>query len=157
MKKAKAGVDTLSLSPALNFLRELWQLNHAIERLSKKMEIVYGITAQQRMIIRLVGKYPGMTAGQLSEHLHLDPGTISAAIRRLENKGLLSRRPDVRDKRRVLLGLTTSGRALDKPATGTVEWVVEKMLQQNPKDDVEGAARVLGILVEALESEAARL
>lgn len=157
MKRPHSEEKTFPLSPALGFLREIWRLNHAIERLSKKMEASYGITAQQRMIIRLVGKYPGMTAGQLAEQLHLDPGTISAAIRRLEGKGLLSRRPDMRDKRRVALGLTASGRTLDQPATGTVEWVVESLMKKSSSADIEATAGTLGSLVAALEAELERL
>jgi MarR family transcriptional regulator, organic hydroperoxide resistance regulator len=157
MKRSRSEEKAFPLSPALGFLRELWRLNHAIERLSKKMEASYGITAQQRMIIRLVGKYPGMTAGQLAEQLHLDPGTISAAIRRLEGKGLLSRRSDTRDRRRVALGLTASGRALDRPATGTVEWAVESILEKSPSEDIEATACVLGRVVTGIEAEIERL
>ncbi len=157
MKRSHPEEKALPLSPALGFLREIWRLNHAVERLSKKMEASYGITAQQRMIIRLVGKYPGMTAGQLAEQLHLDPGTISAAIRRLEGKGLLSRRADTRDKRRVVLGLTPSGRTLDRPATGTVEWVVESIINKSPSADIAATVGTLGSLVAALEVELERL
>lgn len=157
MKGPHSEEKAFRLSPALDFLREIWRLNHAVERLSKKMEASYGITAQQRMIVRLVGKYPGITAGQLAEQLHLDPGTISAAIRRLKGKGLLSRRPDMRDKRRVVLGLTASGRTLDRPATGTVEWVVESIINKSSSEDIEATADTLGRLVAAIEAELERL
>lgn len=157
MKSQMDRRQNFPLSPALGFVRKIWQLNHAVEHLSKRMEAAHGVTAQQRMIIRLVGKYPGMTAGQLSEQLHLDPGTVSAALRRLESKGLLSRRADTRDKRRVVLGLPAAGRMLDKPTTGTVEWVLERLLEKSSKEDIDVASRVLQELVSALEAEAARL
>jgi MarR family transcriptional regulator, organic hydroperoxide resistance regulator len=71
------------LGPALDFLQRLWRLNHALERLSSRMERQLGITAQQRLIIRCIGKYPGVGAGQLAALLHVDPGTVSAALNRL--------------------------------------------------------------------------
>lgn len=142
------------LGPALDFLQRLWQLNHALERVSSRMEKCLGITAQQRLIIRCVGKYPGIPAGQLASLLHVDPGTVSAALRRLEGKGLLERRRDPRDKRRVALGLTAKGRALDHPAEGTVENAVERLLEGARAEEVAAmvtiAERLTGLLGEDL-------
>src|SRR5665213_3068487 len=101
------------LGSALDFLQRLWRLNHALEQLSGRMERRFAVTAQQRLIIRCVGAYPGMTAGQLAGVLNVDPGTVSAAFRRLEEKKLLERRRDPGDSRRVALGLTPQGRAID--------------------------------------------
>jgi len=74
------------------------------------MEQRLGITAQQRLIVRCVGQFPGMTAGQLAGLLHVDPGTISAALRRLEAKDLVARRKDPRDSRRVSTSSATAAR-----------------------------------------------
>lgn len=149
--------ERLPLPPALEFLEGLWRLNHALERASMRMEATLGITAQQRLIIRCVGKYPGMTSGQLAALLHLDPGTISTSIGRLERKGLLQRRQDHRDKRRVTLGLTTAGRELDKPMQGTVEHAVERLLASTNAKETVLARRMLdtlgGLLLEEAEHD----
>lgn len=94
------------------------------------MDRTLGVTAQQRLVLRCIGKYPGITAGQLAYILHLDAGTISASLRRLEHRGLVERRHDPRDRRRVALGLTSKGRDLDRPTLDTVENVVEQLLQK---------------------------
>jgi DNA-binding MarR family transcriptional regulator len=107
------------LGSALAFLGRLWRLNHALERLSARMDRSLGVTAQQRFIIRCVGKYPGITAGALARVLHLDPGTVTAALHRLEAKGHVERRRDDRDRRRVTLGLTRAGIDLDRATSGT--------------------------------------
>jgi len=142
------------LGPALDFLQRLWRLSHGMERLSSRMERRLGVTSQQWLILRCVGKYPGLTAGQLANLLHVDPGTVSAALRRLEAKGLLERRSDPRDRRRAALGLTAKGRALGGPARGTVEASVERLLQTAPPEEVTSLARVLdrfaGLLGEEL-------
>lgn len=116
------------LGPALEFLRRLWRLDHALARRSRRMELELGVTAPQRLVLRCIGKYPGLTAGQLARLLHLDPGTVSAALRRLEARRLLVRRRDPRDRRRVVIGLTRAGRALDVSAPGTIEHAVERLL-----------------------------
>ncbi len=146
--------ERLPLTPALEFLEGVWRLNHALERASMRMEATLGITAQQRLIIRCVGKYPGMTSGQLATLLHLDPGTISTSLGRLERKGLLQRRQDHRDKRRVTLGLTAAGRALDKPMPGTIEHAVERLLMSANLEETDMARRMLDKLAELLSEDA---
>jgi len=142
------------LGPALEFLRHLSMLNHALERVSSRMDRELGITAQQRLILRCVGKFPGITAGQLATVLHLDPGSISAALKRLESKALLDRRKDPRDKRRVNLGLTAAGRALDRPTDHTVEHGVERLLERVAAPELAATKKLLGVLTDLLLSEA---
>jgi MarR family transcriptional regulator, organic hydroperoxide resistance regulator len=146
-------VERLALGSALEFLQGLWQVNHALERASMRMDATLGVTAQQRFIIRCVGKYPGMTSGQLAALLHLDPGTISTSIGRLQRKGLLERRQDHRDKRRVTLGLTALGRSLDKPMAGTIEHAVERLLENSKTQDIEATRRMLDRLATLLAEE----
>ncbi|HKO46439.1 MAG TPA: MarR family winged helix-turn-helix transcriptional regulator [Polyangiaceae bacterium] len=133
----RSHTEEFPLGPALAFLQRLWRLNHALERLSGRMEKMFGVTAQQRLLIRCVGAYPGMTAGHLANVLNVDPGTVSAALRRLEQKKLIERRRDPVDSRRVALGLTLLGRALDTPAVGTVEAAVAELLASTPAGDLQ--------------------
>ena len=148
--------EEFPLGPALDFLQRLWRLNHALERLSGRMEKKFGVTAQQRLLIRCVGAYPGMTAGQLASVLNVDPGTVSAALRRLEQKQLVERRRDPVDSRRVALGLTPLGRALDTPAVGTVEAAVAELLATTPASDLQvltaALERLTALVDEKLES-----
>lgn len=137
------GANEFPLGSALDFLQRLWRLNHALERLSGRMEKRFGVTAQQRLIIRCVGAYPGMTAGQLAGVLNVDPGTVSAALRRLEQKSLIERRRDPGDSRRVALGLTRQGRAIDAPEVGTVEAAVAELLASTPSSDIQVLTSVL--------------
>jgi MarR family transcriptional regulator, organic hydroperoxide resistance regulator len=104
-------------------------------------------------VIRCVGKYPGMTAGQLATVLHVDPGTVSAALRRLEDKQLIERRRDPRDKRRVTLGLSAQGRALAQPSPCTVEHAVERLIRANTAADLETTREHLAQLTTFLDAE----
>jgi len=143
------------LDAALDFLQHLWQLNHVLERRSQQMKRTLGVTAQQRLFVRCIGKYQGMTATQLSSVLHLDRGTVSVALGRLVKLGLVTRRREVRDGRRVALSLTKRGRALDRPSPKTIEYSVERLLAQARPADVKNVKRFLRQLAEAL-AEAVR-
>lgn len=131
------------LDPALEFLQRLWALNHALERLSNRMEKRLGVTAQQRLLIRCVGASPGITPGQLATLLHLDPGTISASVARLEKRKLVVRRRDPEDSRRVTIALTKAGRALDVPTPGTVQAAVERLLDGASRAETKAVRSVL--------------
>ena len=120
---------SVPLGPALEFLQHLWRLNHALERaLAAAWSARSGSPRSSGSSSAASASTRGMTAGQLAIVLHLDPGTVSAALRRLETSALLARRRDPRDRRRVTLALTAAGRALDRPAAGTVEHAVERLL-----------------------------
>ncbi|MBK8245968.1 MAG: MarR family transcriptional regulator [Gemmatimonadetes bacterium] len=60
-----------------------------------------GVTAPQRMVIRLAGRFPDATASELAALLHLDPGSLSSLLARLEEAGLLNRTADRHDRRRI--------------------------------------------------------
>jgi DNA-binding MarR family transcriptional regulator len=148
--------STHRLGPALEFLQRLWALNHALEMLSNSMAVRLGVTAQQRLVIRCLGKYPGLSAGQLASLLHLDPGTISAALRRLETRKLVARKRDPDDHRRVFLSLTKKGCALDRGAPGTVENAVEHLLAGAKHRDIRTTVHILEQLTVQLRKELAK-
>ena len=148
--KAEATQTGFHLEPALDFLQHLWQLNHALERMSLQMERKLGVTAQQRLFVRCIGKYPGMTASQLAAVMHLDRGTVSVSLRRLTKKGLVTGKRDPRDNRRVALALTVKGKSLDRPDPGTVEHAVERLLVKVGRANVDSAKEVLTRLAEDL-------
>jgi MarR family transcriptional regulator, organic hydroperoxide resistance regulator len=135
---------------SLEFLQCLWRTSHAMERRSRRMEKAIGVTAPQRLVVRFLGRFPGVTAGQLAQALHIDPGTLSASLRRLEGRGLVERRRDPADTRRVTLGLTRRGRDLDGSRTGTVEAAADALLADASPGDLAATVRVLDRFAEIL-------
>lgn len=141
-----------ALGPAFEFMRALWAVDHQLQSASKRLEATAGVTGPQRMVIRLVGRYPGISAGQVSELLHLHPSTLTGILKRLERAGLVARRPDPADGRRALLVLSPRGQAIDAVRGGTIEAGVRRALARLSPRAVAGAREVL----EALSEELAR-
>jgi DNA-binding MarR family transcriptional regulator len=141
---------TLPLGDVLEFLRLVWAVDHGLQRTSKRMEQKLGITGPQRFVLRLVGRFPGITAGQLAGALGVHPSTVTGILQRLTKRRLLARRADPRDRRRSFLALTEAGRALNVDPAGTVEGAVAQVLEQLPKGKVTNAREVLTALAEAL-------
>ena len=137
------------LGPVLDFMRALWGLDHALQSASKRMEAQLGITAPQRLVVRIVGRFPGISAGEVAEILQVHPSTLTGVLKRLEGRRVLTRRADPSDGRRALLVLSPRGREIDALRTGTVEAGVRRVLRDLPPETSRAARE----LVEALAAE----
>jgi DNA-binding MarR family transcriptional regulator len=114
------------------------------------MENNLGVTGPQRLVIRIVGRFPGILAGQLAKLLHLHPSTLTGVLQRLEEQGLLLRHADPGDARRSMLRLTRKGRSFDVAAEGTVEECVAKTLQRARPEQLAVARQLLLEIAERL-------
>jgi DNA-binding MarR family transcriptional regulator len=144
---------TTAATRALRFMRTLWALDHALHCTSKRMAGTLGVTGPQRLVIRLVGRQPAITAGELARSMHVHPSTLTGIVRRLERDGLVSRTVDVVDRRQVRFALTGSGRRIDIRTGGTVEAAVERALARAPAAEADAAARLLATITAALRDQ----
>jgi len=143
--------DDLPLGAVLDFMRMLWALDHALQSASKRMVSSFGVTGPQRLVVRIVGRFPGIAAGRVAAILHVHPSTLTGILQRLESRGILQRRPDPRDARRALLMLTAKGRKLDTMRTGTVEQAVRRAIAKDPAK-VVAAQEILVALAGELDA-----
>ncbi len=151
--KPLRGEDLPVLGETLDFMRLMWQLDHALQRASKHMERSLRVTGPQRLIVRILGQFPGLPAGRLANLVCLHPSTLTGILQRLQQQRLLSRRRDPQDHRRALLSLTEKGRAVDTASEGTVEFAVRRALSALPSAKVQAAREVLIALAGAMEPE----
>lgn len=142
-----------SLGEVLDFMRLLWALDHSLQLTSKRMVNAIGLTGPQRMVVRLIGRFPNISAGTLAQTLHLHPSTLTGVLKRLETRGLIWRKTDPKDGRRALFGLTPAGKELDIPAQGTVESALQVALARLPPDSIRGASDVLNAITQELANQ----
>ena len=142
------------LGSVLEFLRVLWGLNHALESTSRRMKARLGVTGPERMVVRLVGRYPGISAGELAHILRVHPSTLTGLLKRLAKRGILTRRSDARDGRRSLFALTSRGAAADSTQKGTVEASVKLALESLAGVNVRVAVAVLETVRRSLDGSA---
>jgi len=140
-----------ALGRALQFMRLLWAVDHALQRASKRMARSLGVTGPQRLVIRIIGRSPGISAGLLAKTLHVHPSTLTGILARLEGQALVRRRHDSADGRRVLLSLTPKGRNLDVATSGTIEAAVARALRRVPANQVAIVRKFLSGLARALQ------
>jgi DNA-binding MarR family transcriptional regulator len=83
-----------------------------------------GVTILQRLVLRVAGLFPGLSAGDLAALLHVHPSTLTGVIQRLVSQRLLGRTDDPRGLRRAVLRLTRRGARVNAVRLGTVEAAV---------------------------------
>lgn len=143
-----------TLDPVLDFMRLLWGIEHRLQAASKRMEARLGITGPQRLVLRIVGRFPGISAGEVARVVHLHPSTITGVIQRLVDKELLTsdRNPD--DTRRVRLRLRPAAARYTRRSAGTVEAAVARVLRREAPARLRQARRVLEAIGASLDVDA---
>ncbi len=92
------------------YLRLLRRTLLRIDRLSGGLIGPHGLTNQQFLALFLVRDQEGLTQVDLTTQLDSDQNTVSAMVRRLASRGLVTREPHPTDRRAVRLVATAKGR-----------------------------------------------
>ena len=71
-----------------------------------------GVTYPQYLVLVVLWDRDDMSVGELASALLMDLGSLSPMLKRMEKKGLVVRCRDPNDERRVVVSLSSSGRAL---------------------------------------------
>lgn len=146
-------VDAPALEPTLDFMRLLWRIEHSLQSRSKQMKAAIGVTGPQRLVLRIVGQYPGLSAGELAHIVRLHPSTITGVVQRLVEKGLLARAADRADRRRVQLRVRPEAKRYTRRSDGTIEAGIARVLSEVPAAHVVHTRSVLMTIAAVLEEE----
>ena len=91
----------------------LYSATRAVTRAYADLLADTGLTYPQYLtLLALWGASGPMTVGELGTRLQLDSGTLTPLLKRLEARGVVVRRRDRADERRVLVEVTEDGWAL---------------------------------------------
>lgn len=75
-----------------------------------------GITYTQYIVLLVLWEKDGQTVGAIGDLLHLDNGTLTPLLKKMETEGIVTRLRSKEDERRVTIQLTEKGKALKKQA-----------------------------------------
>lgn len=116
------------------------QLCFALHAASRAMTNAYrvslpelGLTYPQFITLVALWETNGLTVSELGQRLHLDSGTLSPLLKRLEKMGLVERRRSADDERRVSLHLTDAGHSLETRAA-EVQRSIFEAIQMSPEE-----------------------
>lgn len=74
------------------------------------------LTYPQYLVMTVLWEHGRMNIGKIGEHLHLDNGTLTPLLKRMEKNGLIIRTRSSEDERVVLINLTEQGAKLEEKA-----------------------------------------
>jgi DNA-binding MarR family transcriptional regulator len=108
--------DMLLLDSQLCFL--LYATTRAVTQAYAPLLEPLGLTYPQYLTMLALWEEDGATVGRLGQRLHLDSGTLTPLIKRLEAMEFVERRRASHDERVVEVHLTAAGRRLRGKAEG---------------------------------------
>ena len=102
--------DSLRLDDQLCFA--LYATSHAVTKLYRPLLARVGLTYPQYLVLLVLWEGDRRTVSELGDRLHLDSGTLTPLLKRLEAAGLVLRTRRSSDEREVEVTLTAEGRDL---------------------------------------------
>ena len=115
-------VEALRLDNQLCFA--LYGAANRMTRLYRPLLDALGLTYPQYLAMLVLWERNPQTVGALGDALDLDSSTLTPLLKRLEAGGLVERRRDPEDERRVIVALTDQGRALRDRAAAIPEQMI---------------------------------
>ncbi|WP_425246330.1 MarR family winged helix-turn-helix transcriptional regulator [Streptomyces sp. NEAU-NA10] len=103
----------------------------------------HGLTMWAYAVLLHLDETPIRTQAALAQAIRADKTRIIAVLDDLENRGLIRRRPDPKDRRARLLSLTVEGRRLRDTVQSAIQKGEERLLAQLPAADRDGFLRSL--------------
>ncbi|MGL5296869.1 MAG: MarR family winged helix-turn-helix transcriptional regulator [Culicoidibacterales bacterium] len=138
--------DILLLENQLCF--SLYAVSKEVIRLYKPILDPHGLTYTQYITLLAIWGNDTVSVKELGKQLHLDSGTLTPVLKKLELQGYVNRQRDYKDERILLVTTTEKGRELkEKLAAGTTHLAcllqVNSIDLQQLKKDIDGLLRII--------------
>lgn len=100
---------------------------------TRSIELQLGISLAQLFVLQQLADHPAESLNDLAERTATHQSSVSVVVRRLVERGLVSRTAATSDKRRIRIELTPSGEQMLRGAPKTVqEYLMEGMGRMRP-------------------------
>ncbi len=94
----------------------LYTATNSLVRAFRPLLDEYDLTYPQYIVMHSLWCKNDVSLKELSQDTHLDSGTLTPIVKRLESKGLLTRKISDLDERKKVISLTLKGRQLEEEA-----------------------------------------
>ncbi len=105
----------------------LYALSREIIRLYKPFLDKYNLTYTQYLTMIVIWENDGINIKEIGNRLHLDSGTLTPVIKKLEAMSLITKHRDSNDDRVVIVELTENGKSLREEVLNVPELVSCKL------------------------------
>lgn len=136
--------ESLKLSKQLCF--PLYACSREMIKLYKPFLDELGLTYTQYITLMVLWEHKAMTVKALGQELYLDSGTLTPLLKKLEEKGLVTRRRSDLDERNLIVTITELGESMRDRALH-IPGEMTKCINL-PREDIRELYRMLYQLLE---------
>ena len=136
--------ESLKLSKQLCF--PLYACSREMIKLYKPYLDELGLTYTQYITLMVLWEHKAMTVKALGQELYLDSGTLTPLLKKLEEKGLVTRRRSDLDERNLIVTITELGESMRDRALHIPEEMTKCITL--PREDIRELYRMLHQLLE---------
>ncbi len=124
----------VAVNDSIRILQSVRRIAQCVEHHSKRLAVTHNITSPQLVALLAIAQTGPSTLKAIGRAIQLSPSTVVGIVDRLEEKGLVSRQRDTRDRRNVFVAVTAAG---------------QTVLANAPPALPNGFSSALGVLPEA--------
>ena len=128
------------LITAIGLATMRWQ--DATETFDDTVGRIHDLGSAERRCLSLVSQEP-QTAGAIAREIALTPAAVTALIDRLESRGMVHRRRDTSDRRKILVETTDRTRQLVQKTYGPIAKAGAELLARYSIDELTAIRRFL--------------
>lgn len=144
---AKKDNDKEAISQQVTYLGRLFA--RSMDRQLAELNVAHG----QIPSLAALWQEDGISQSELCQRVNIEQPTMANTLNRMERDGLISRKPDPKDRRRALIHLTERGRSLEHDLSGTVKRVNDAASDGLGKKELKEARRLLSRMIVNLEHD----
>ena len=132
-------------------LDDLRRIVQVLRESSRTTELKLGVNGAQLFVLKALAGSRAISLNELAARTYTHQSTVSVVVKRLVDRGLVSRATSPLDARRVELALTRSGRTLLARAPRATQDRLIEGLEKLPGRERQALATALHHWVEALQ------
>lgn len=110
---------------------------------TREIELKIGISLAQLFVLQQVAERPAESLNDLAERTATHQSSVSVVVRRLADRGLVTRRASTTDKRRVQIAATAAGQKLLEGAPRTIQARLMTAMEKMSADDRKNLADLI--------------
>ncbi len=126
-------------------------IEREVDNQLKDQKLCCGISLAQCHAMLEMGRLHECTVAELSENLNLDKSTLSRTIENLVQRGLVERITQKEDRRRILVRLTDSGRAMSEGIDKSCNTLYDSIITNIPNEKQPQVLESMKLLSEAIK------
>lgn len=125
----------VAVNDSIRILQSVRRIAQCVEHHSKRLKATHNITSPQLVALMAIAQLGPSTLTSIGRAIHLSSSTVVGIVDRLEEKKLVCRERDTRDRRNVYVSVTAAGQALVENAPSALPQGFSSALGALPEDD----------------------